>query len=93
MTFNRSTTFKNYSSQGGLDYTTTTTRTHTRVAGDGNIPPLFSRFGYEGDCANGYCLGVQSIPVNVDPGKRCKDYPQGLAPARFYTPEYKGKQV
>lgn len=41
-----------------------------RVAGDPNIPQTFGRFTYADRCNNGYCLGVQSIPLNIN-GK-CK---------------------
>lgn len=50
-------------------------------------PQTFSRFGYA-DCDNGYCTGNWSRGYKT-PGS-CFDTPDpaGMAPPRFYTPDY-----
>ncbi len=56
----------------------------------GDHPDHSSRFGY-GRCSNGYCSGVQAGLYVMPPDQQFDPQPQGVAPKRFYTQEYQGR--
>ncbi len=57
----------------------------------GDHPDHSSRFGY-GRCPNGYCVGNWSSGFyNTPPGCQFDPQPKDMAPKRFYTDPYQGR--